>query len=118
MTPLTAPSTLPLSQPALSQPALSEPGADRLLAAALEDAHREIATLREGLERRTVIGEAVGITMVRAGITADAAFARLVALSQDRNIKVRDLAQRIVDEADELAAGAWSGFLDRVSGQG
>ena len=78
---------------------------DRHLAAAFEEAQREITTLKAGLDRRTIIGKAVGITMIRAGITADAAFARLAALSQDTNVKVRDLAQRIVDEANEQAAG-------------
>jgi ANTAR domain len=77
----------------------------RHLATALEEAQREITTLKAGLHRRTIIGEAIGITMIQAGITADAAFARLVHLSQDTNVKVRDLAQRIVDEANKQAAG-------------
>ena len=75
----------------------------RYLANALEEAHREITTLKAGLDRRAIIGEAIGITMIQAGITADAAFARLVDLSQDTNVKVRDLAKRIVDEANKQA---------------
>jgi len=77
---------------------------DRHLAA-LEEARREILTLKAGLDRRTLIGQAVGITMAQAGVTADAAFARLVDLSQDTNVKARDLAQRIVDEANQQATG-------------
>jgi hypothetical protein len=77
----------------------------RHLANALEEAQREITTLKACLDRRTIIGEAIGITMIQAGITADAAFARLVDLSQNTNVKVRDLAQRIVDEANRQAAG-------------
>ena len=76
---------------------------DLHLAAALEEAQREITTLKAGLDRRTIIGEAIGITMIQAGITADAAFARLADLSQNTNVKLRDLAQRIVDEANEQA---------------
>lgn len=76
---------------------------DRHLAAALEEARQEISTLRAGLARRTLIGQAIGITMIQAGVTADAAFARLVSRSQDANLKVRDLAQRIVEEANGLA---------------
>lgn len=70
------------------------------LAAALADAQRQITTLRAGLARRTTIGQAIGITMIQAGVTADAAFADLVHRSQNANVKVRDLADQIVQEAD------------------
>jgi AmiR/NasT family two-component response regulator len=72
-------------------------------AAALAEAHRQIITLRAGLERRTVIGQAIGITMIQTGITAEAAFADLVHRSQNANVKVRDLADQIVHEADARA---------------
>lgn len=75
------------------------------LAAALEEAHREITTLKAGLERRTIIGEAVGIMMIQTGIAADAAFARLVDLSQDTNVRVRDIAEQMVEEANRHASG-------------
>ena len=77
---------------------------DRHLAVALDEAQREITTLKAGLHSRTIIGQAIGITMIRTAITADAAFARLVDQSQNTNVKVRDLAQRIVDAANEQAA--------------
>ena len=70
---------------------------------ALEQTQREIITLRAGLERRTLIGQAIGITMTRQGLTTDAALAHLVKISQDTNVKVRDVAQLVVDEANRRA---------------
>jgi AmiR/NasT family two-component response regulator len=75
------------------------------VAAALEAAHEQIVTLREALQRRTVIGEAIGITMIRDGLTEDAAVARLVELSQGTNVKVREIAQQVVADASDQAAG-------------
>lgn len=63
---------------------------------AVEDA----AGLRAGMESRTVIGQAQGVLIARLGITADEAFARLVLESQARNIKVRDVARSLVEDAE------------------
>ena len=52
--------------------------------------------LREALESRDVIGQAKGILMVRRGCTADAAFEALRKVSQQRNIKLRVVAERVV----------------------
>jgi hypothetical protein len=60
-----------------------------------------IEQLESGLRTRTVIGEAVGITMERYDITHDRAFQFLVRLSQNTNIKLRDIAGDMVDEHDE-----------------
>jgi GAF domain-containing protein len=61
---------------------------------------RSMRALSENLERalqsRAVIEQAKGIVMAHVGGTADDAFARLVALSSRRNVKLRDLAARVV----------------------
>ena len=59
--------------------------------------------LRTGLERRQHIGEAVGVLVERHKITTDAAFRQLVEISNTHNIKVRDLAQAIVETGQEPA---------------
>ena len=64
-------------------------------AIALESAQTE-AHLRSGLVTRTVIGQAEGILMERLKITADQAFGVLSQLSQQSNVKLRDVARRLV----------------------
>jgi hypothetical protein len=56
----------------------------------------EIEQLRSALTSRATIDQAKGIVMAQRGCDADEAFAVLVRTSQDRNIKVRDLAATIV----------------------
>jgi GAF domain-containing protein len=56
-----------------------------------------VANLRIALESRDVIGQAKGIIMERERITSDRAFEVLRSVSQSRNVKVRDLAQQVVD---------------------
>ncbi|MFF5518438.1 ANTAR domain-containing protein [Streptomyces coeruleorubidus] len=60
----------------------------------------ESATVREQLTEamhtRDLIGQATGILMERQGIDAAAAFESLVRASQRENVKLRDLARRIV----------------------
>ena len=87
----------------------AESACDARLRAALAAAHEQITTLRAGLERRTVIGQAIGITMIQSGLTAEAAFAHLVHRSQNTNVKVRELADQIVHEADAQACRTHGG---------
>ena len=54
------------------------------------------AQLRASLASRSVIDQAVGILMARRRCTAPEAFAILSKSSQDRNVKVRTVAARIV----------------------
>lgn len=61
-------------------------------------ARRQAEQLNEALRSRDLIGQAKGILMEREDITDDEAFARLKALSQNSNVKLRDVAQRVVDE--------------------
>jgi GAF domain-containing protein len=63
---------------------------------ALANAKREEG-LRVAIDSRHLIGQAQGILMERFGLTADKAFAVLRRYSQDHNIKLRDLAEEIVD---------------------
>lgn len=55
--------------------------------------------LREALASRAVIDQAKGMIMLREGCDADTAFQKLVQLSSHANVKVRVIAQRIVDSA-------------------
>lgn len=52
--------------------------------------------LKQALESRTVIDQAKGILMAREGMSADEAFATLLRASQSGNVKVRDIAQKLV----------------------
>ena len=56
--------------------------------------------LLEALSTRTLIGQATGIMMERFAIDADRAFEVLRRYSQDYNIKLRDLAQQLVEYRD------------------
>jgi GAF domain-containing protein len=66
-------------------------------AIALEQAHERV-TLKEALQSRQVIGQAIGILMERYQMNEEGAFAFLVRMSTHANIKLRAIAQRLVDE--------------------
>ncbi len=59
---------------------------------------RLVTGLRAAMESRHTIGIAQGVLAVRYDITYERAFQVLHRLSNDRNIKLRDLAQQILDE--------------------
>lgn len=52
--------------------------------------------LQEAISSRAVIEQAKGVLMARESIDADAAFGRLRAESQSRNVKLRDIAREVV----------------------
>jgi len=54
--------------------------------------------LRRAIDTRHAIGQAQGILMERYSLDNDQAFAALRRLSQDGNVKLKVVAQRIVDE--------------------
>jgi GAF domain-containing protein len=56
----------------------------------------EIQNLNEAVRTRGVIGQAVGIVMERYQLSEDRAFAFLVRLSQQANLKLRKVAEQIV----------------------
>ncbi|OBA80180.1 transcriptional regulator [Mycobacterium sp. 1164966.3] len=61
--------------------------------------------------RQSVINQAIGMLMLRYGINADAAFELLSKLSQDSNIKLRTIAERVV-----ASPGARDAMLQYVDG--
>ncbi|WP_459712229.1 ANTAR domain-containing response regulator [Actinophytocola sp. KF-1] len=58
--------------------------------------------MKRAIESRDLIGQAKGILMKREGISAAAAFELLRRTSQDRNVKVADLARTIIARHDDL----------------
>jgi GAF domain-containing protein len=54
--------------------------------------------LNEALKTRDLIGRAKGILMEREALTDEEAFEMLKKMSQNTNVKLRDLAQRVVDD--------------------
>lgn len=65
----------------------------RLLMAAQQRAER----LQQALTNRSVIDQAIGIIRGRSGATAEEAFARLMKISQDENVKLHLVAERLVE---------------------
>ena len=51
------------------------------------------------MQNRAVIEQAKGMLMAAQGFDEDAAFEMLVNASQRENVKLRDIARRIVDDA-------------------
>jgi GAF domain-containing protein len=60
-----------------------------------------IDDLTKALESRRVIGQAVGLVMAEYEIDEDAAFAFLRRASSYSNVKLRDVAARIVEDANQ-----------------
>ncbi len=65
----------------------------------LAGARARAEKLEEALDHRAVIDQAVGIIRSRSGVSADVAFTRLVQMSQNGNVKLRDVAARLVEDA-------------------
>lgn len=61
----------------------------------------EVDHLHAAMEHRSVIEQAKGIIMSTMHCGEDAAFAVLVAASQRENVKLRDVAARMVAAQDE-----------------
>lgn len=62
---------------------------------------RQHAELSRGLTTRQRIGQATGILAERHGLRTDDAFRMLVRASQSHNVKLRDLAERLVTTEDD-----------------
>ncbi|MDQ3962417.1 MAG: GAF and ANTAR domain-containing protein [Actinomycetota bacterium] len=67
--------------------------------AAFNDARRLSEQLQEALASRDLIGQAKGILMLREGYGPHEAFDALKKMSQDSNIKLRDVARQVVESA-------------------
>ena len=61
-------------------------------------AARQQESLEQKAETRDVIGRAKGILMARSGASDDEAFAMLKAASQRMNVKLRVIAEQIVEQ--------------------
>jgi GAF domain-containing protein len=70
-----------------------------------EDEERRAENLIAALGTRETIGEALGILMERERITANQAFDILRRASQHLNIKLRDVAQNLVDTGESPDTG-------------
>ena len=68
-------------------------------AVALRSAQTE-EQLRSAIASRTVLGQAQGILMERYKLSAERSFEVLRRVSQDANVKLRDVAQRLVDTGE------------------
>jgi transcriptional regulator with GAF, ATPase, and Fis domain len=84
---------------------------DRMLAILLSsmgalvvDASLRQAQLRAAIESRQVIGEAVGILRHQSNLSSEEAFAVLTRASQRMNIKLREVARRIVQATPDDAS--------------
>ena len=60
------------------------------------DAVRQRDDLQRAVESRTVIGQALGLLMERYGLDEARAFATLRRYSQDRNVKLREVAEQLI----------------------
>lgn len=68
-----------------------------------DHANMSKAQLEHGLETRKMIGQATGLLMAQEGLTSEEAFQRLVRVSQNANIKVREIAERYVAAWEDKA---------------
>ena len=57
----------------------------------------EIAQLKDALARRQQIGVATGLLAQRFGLSPDRAWSLMVRLSQNGHVKVREIAQAVID---------------------
>jgi hypothetical protein len=66
---------------------------------------REITQLREAVVTRQLIGQAIGVAMERFELDEARAFGFLARLSQDNNVKLREVARRLLEETTEGREG-------------
>lgn len=70
-----------------------------------EDEERRTLALESALRTREIIGEALGILMERERISSDQAFDILRRASQHLNVKLREVAQNLVDTGEDPNTG-------------
>ncbi len=76
------------------------------LAQARDQDVRQAENLRHALVTRELVGQAQGILMEREHITADQAFGILRRASQNLNVKLREVAQDVVDTGERPETGS------------
>jgi hypothetical protein len=65
-----------------------------------EELAAEVATLRDAIATRTIIGQATGLLAGQLGIPTYVAWRVMRRLSNETNIKLRDIARALVDAHD------------------
>ena len=78
----------------------------------LENEERRVDNLHAALSSREIIGQAQGILMERERISADQAFDILRRASQYLNVKLREVAQTLVDTGERPETGPPRGAED------
>lgn len=73
-----------------------------------EDDEKRFGNLEQALRTRELIGQAQGILMERERVTADQAFEVLRRASQHMNLKLREVAQTLVETGETPRTGAAS----------
>ena len=69
-----------------------------------DDLAAEVATLRDAIATRTIIGQATGLLAGQLNLTTPAAWRVMRRLSNETNIKLRDIARALVDAHDGRGA--------------
>jgi response regulator NasT len=72
----------------------------------LQDLRGQLAQANSKLAERKLIERAKGLLMKSRGLDEEAAYAALRKAAMDRNLKLSEVAQRIVDAADLLNSGS------------
>lgn len=67
-----------------------------------QDLRHQLADARTRLEDRRLLDRAKSLLMARQGLSEDDAHRRMRRIAMDRNMKLVDVAQRIIDAADLL----------------
>lgn len=62
---------------------------------------QEVSDLRQAIATRQLIGQAVGVVMERYQLSEDQAFSFLTRLSQERNVKLREIAREFTTSTDD-----------------
>ena len=70
-----------------------------------EALHKQADSLRQAIEDRKLIERAKGALMTRAGLSEPDAFRRLQGLSNEKNLKMVEVARMIVTAEEAYAAG-------------
>jgi response regulator NasT len=76
---------------------------EEALRAELADARTELQDLSAELKNRRIIERAKGLLMQRQGLSEQVAYEKLRKTAMDKNLKVVEVAQRMLDVADLLA---------------
>jgi AmiR/NasT family two-component response regulator len=71
-------------------------------AEAMQELRREIDNLKTALVSRAVIEQAKGILIAQSRVTPEEAFQLLVRASQRENVKLKEIAARMVEKAANL----------------